>query len=42
MKPELDKLGVGMVCVVHEWIQREVGHLHFCSMMCKVHCTGAS
>ncbi|MEW5315803.1 MAG: hypothetical protein WDW38_007208 [Sanguina aurantia] len=24
MKPELDKLGVGMVCVVHEWIQREV------------------
>lgn len=23
-KPELDKLGVGLVCVVHEWIQREV------------------
>lgn len=24
-KPELEKLGVGLVCVVHEWIQREVG-----------------
>ena len=25
LKPEFDKLGVGLVCVVHEWIDREVG-----------------
>ncbi|PNW81862.1 hypothetical protein CHLRE_06g263550v5 [Chlamydomonas reinhardtii] len=24
LKPEFDKLGVGLVCVVHEWIQREI------------------
>ncbi|GIL49954.1 hypothetical protein Vafri_6245 [Volvox africanus] len=24
LKPEFDKLGVGLVCVVHEWIPREV------------------
>ncbi len=25
IKPALDRLGIGLVCVVHEWIQREVG-----------------
>ncbi|PNH08122.1 Redox-regulatory protein [Tetrabaena socialis] len=24
LKPEFDKLGVSLVCVVHEWIQREI------------------